>query len=150
PLPLFLSECYISFATEPLSTSSSHAHHLTVEINAAIDADRFLSVLVMNLLDNTVTLGAGPESHIWMKLREAADTYEITIADDGPGISDSVKKTLFDPNHRFGGVGIHQASQIVRKYGGSIEVGDRVTSDSLQDANFLIRLPKTREPSQTE
>ncbi len=111
-------------------------------VNAAIDADRFLSVLLMNLLDNTVTHSAGPGCHVWVKLEDAGDAYEISIADDGPGISDSVKKTLFDPNRRFGGVGIHQASQIARKYGGSIEVGNRVPSDSSQGAKFLIRLPK--------
>ncbi|MFW9800138.1 MAG: sensor histidine kinase [Candidatus Thorarchaeota archaeon] len=151
-----LTKTYLCLALKESVQSFTERHEdIVVDLdcptmNAAIDADRFLSVLMMNLLDNTVTHSAKPGCHVWVKLEEVADGYEIAIADDGPGISDSVKKTLFDPNRRFGGVGIHQASQIVREYGGSIEVGDRVPSDSSLGAKFLVRLPKRREHSQAE
>lgn len=56
-----------------------------------------------------------------------------------------MKKTLFDPNRRFGGVGIHQAFQIARKNGGTTEVEDRVPGYSSKGAKFSIWLPKSKK-----
>ncbi|MHA1483917.1 MAG: ATP-binding protein, partial [Candidatus Thorarchaeota archaeon] len=66
----------------------------------------------------------------------------VLISDNGPGLTESKKEFFFDPERRFGGVGVHQAMSIVRKYHGRISVHDRITGDPGQGAEFLIWLPK--------
>ena len=80
---------------------------------------------------------------VWQENAIAKSGYEISIADNGPGISDEKKRNLFDPEKRFGGVGIHQALRIAQKYGGHISVDDRVANNSGQGAKFLTWLLKS-------
>jgi len=109
---------------------------------ATIKADQYLDNLLVNLLENATIHNNKSPRRVWVVLREAKGGYEISIADNGPGISDEKKRNLFDPERRFGGVGIHQALRIAQKYGGHINVDDRVANDSSQGAKFLIWLPK--------
>ena len=62
----------------------------------------------------------------------------VAISDNGPGISDTMKASLFDMSRRFGGIGLHQAKQIIEKYGGRIEVHDRVPSAFSKGAEFRL------------
>lgn len=109
---------------------------------AKVRADKYISLLLMNILENAVRHSEDEDTHIWVKLDSHEDKYEIAISDDGPGISDEVKKFLFDPNRRFGGVGIHQACQIAEKYGGHIEVADRIEGEPRSGAEFRVWLPR--------
>jgi signal transduction histidine kinase len=68
--------------------------------------------------------------------------YEVSIADNGIGIPDAVKASLFDTSRRFGGLGLHTARYIVEKYNGRIEVHDRVNGNPGQGAEFRIWIPK--------
>ena len=70
------------------------------------------------------------------------DFFEISIADNGRGISDSTKESLFDVSRRFGGVSLHQSKEIIDKYRGTIEVFDRVPGDQKEGTVFKVRLPK--------
>ena len=107
-----------------------------------VKADKFLGNLLTNLLENAVLHNNSKIRHLWVGLSEANEGFKISIADNGPGIPDSKKETLFDPERRFGGVGIHQALRITRKYGGRMNIHDRVHGDSSQGAEFRIWLPK--------
>lgn len=109
---------------------------------AKVRADKYISLLLTNILENAVRHSDAKDTHIWVTLDLEGDNYEIAISDDGPGISDEVKKFLFDPNRRFGGVGIHQACQIAEKYGGRIEVTDRIEGDPKGGAEFKVWLPR--------
>jgi PAS domain S-box-containing protein len=109
---------------------------------AIINADQYLVNLLVNLLENAVIHNNKRPRRVWVTLREAKGGFEISIADNGPGISDEKKENLFDPERRFGGVGIHQALRIAQKYDGHINVDDRVANDSSQGAKFQLWLPK--------
>ncbi|MFQ5833663.1 MAG: ATP-binding protein [Candidatus Thorarchaeota archaeon] len=106
-----------------------------------IRADRYLEVLLMNLLENSVLHNNKKTRQLWIVLNEVDNGYEISIADNGPGIPDEKKETLFDPERRFGGVGIHQAIQIAHKYGGKLSVHDRIYGKPEQGARFRLWLP---------
>jgi len=110
---------------------------------AIIYADQYLMTLLANLLENAVIHNNKRPRRVWVALRKAKGGFEISIADNGPGITDERKENLFDPERRFGGVGIHQALRIARKYDGHISVDDRVANDSSQGAEFLVWLPKS-------
>jgi signal transduction histidine kinase len=106
-----------------------------------IRADEFLGHLLMNLLENAIIHNNEKVRHLWIFLSEVEGGYVVSIKDNGPGITEEKKKNLFDPNRRFGGVGIHQAMRIVRKYGGKISIHDRVSGDPSQGADFRVWFP---------
>ena len=109
---------------------------------AFVSADEFLEQLLNNILENTVEYNEKRVRKVWVELRKSVEGYTVSIKDNGSGISDEEKETLFDPSRRFGGVGIHQSIRILQKYGGDMTVHDRVTSNPSQGSEFRIRFPK--------
>jgi nitrogen fixation/metabolism regulation signal transduction histidine kinase len=109
--------------------------------DAIIKADQFLNNLILNVLSNAVRHSERTDKRVWVELREESSGYEIDISDNGPGISDDMKKNLLNPDRRSGGVGIHQCMQIVSKYGGKFEVLDRVEGNPEEGARISIWLP---------
>jgi signal transduction histidine kinase/CheY-like chemotaxis protein len=110
-----------------------------------VRADKFLDLMVKNLLENAAGHSDEEDMQIWVKLRDSNGGFELSIADDGPGIRDELKEVLFDPNRRFGGVGIHVVRQIAEKYGGHIQVRDRIEGQHNMGAEFRVWLPKAAE-----
>ena len=64
----------------------------------------------------------------------------IRISDDGPGVSEVVRATLFQKgvSTRGGGLGLYLSRQVIETMGGSIEL---VSSKSGEGAVFEIKLP---------
>jgi PAS domain S-box-containing protein len=109
---------------------------------AVVESDQFLEQLVTNLIENAVEHNPRPERQVWVTLREVEEGFELSIADNGEGISGSLKGAIFDVSRRYGGVGLHQAKQICDKYGARIEVKDRVSGETSAGAEFVIWFPK--------
>jgi two-component system cell cycle sensor histidine kinase/response regulator CckA len=126
-----------------------HEEHKNVDVlselevsPAIIEADRYLCHMIMNILSNAVKHNNSNEKKVWTRLVESEDGYELAIADNGPGIKDSLKKNLLDPERRSGGVGILQCIQIASKYGGTVDLLDRVDGDWSQGTKVRVWLPK--------
>ncbi len=115
--------------------------------DAIIKADEYLELLISNLLMNAVEHNHKEDKRVWVKLREQEDTIVLSIADNGPGISDASKIGIFDMSRRFGGLGLHQSKQIIDKYSGDIIVVDRVVGDYTKGVEFRLRFPKQRKKS---
>jgi PAS domain S-box-containing protein len=109
---------------------------------AVINADKFLNHLIMNILSNAEKYNEKERKKIWVELITVDGGYAVTIADDGPGISDAMKKNLLNPERRSGGVGIHQCVQIASKYRGTFDIQDRVEGDYTKGAKFRFWLPR--------
>lgn len=74
-----------------------------------IDADREqLRRLLLNLLLNAVQALAGTGGTIELSCRRTAAGAEIAIADDGPGVPEALRATMFEPyvTGRTGGTGL--------------------------------------------
>lgn len=108
---------------------------------APILADGYLELLITNILTNAVEHNPEPSKKVWVNLEKEGEEFVVSIADNGPGISASVKESLLNNARRFGGLGLHQANQIAEKYEGRIEVEDRVEGKPDEGARFLIRIP---------
>jgi PAS domain S-box-containing protein len=126
---------------------SSQAENVVFETsisvrNALVEADDFLELLISNIMMNAIEHNPRDEKSVWVKLSEVDSGYIISIADNGAGIPNPVKASLFDTSRRFGGLGLHTAHYIVEKYDGRIEVHDRVTGNPGEGAEFRIWLPK--------
>ncbi len=109
---------------------------------ADVLADSYLELLIANILMNAVEHNPHDVKKVWVRVFEDGDWYVISVADNGTGVPDSAKRSLFDRARRFGGLGLHHSRQIVEKYGGRITVRDRVPGDHTQGAEFLIWIPK--------
>lgn len=108
---------------------------------AIVDADQFLEQLLDNIIDNAIEHNPKPERKVWVVLEKKGDGFDISIADNGPGISEALKTAIFDVSRRYGGVGLHQSKQICDKYGGRISVHDRIPTHPHEGVEFLIWLP---------
>ncbi len=92
-----------------------------------VNADSALSQLVWNLMENATKHNRNPKKRIWINGRRVrGNKFKITIADNGPGLSDSKKIQVFSSERRFGGVGLHLVRRLIKKYGAMLEIKDRV------------------------
>jgi len=116
--------------------------NLNIEVqNAKVMADAFLENLILNILENGVVHNTSNTKIMWMSLEQVENGFNVSIADNGPGIPDHLIGSLFDAERRFGGVGIHQSARLAKKYGGRIKLGRRVMEDVSQGSQFIIYLP---------
>ena len=129
----------LSKSSETITFETSFEVH-----DAIVEADDFLELLLSNILINAIEHNPRDEKKVWVGLKEVEIGYVVSIADNGRGISDALKASLFDTSRRFGGLGLHTAHYIVEKYNGHISVNDRVPGDSTQGAEFCIWIPKPR------
>jgi K+-sensing histidine kinase KdpD len=112
--------------------------------NFHVEADVLLGEMVWNLLENAARHNPKDEKQVWVTCETKGDYCSLVIADDGPGLSDMRKKTLFSERKHGGGVGIALVSQMIRKYGGSVEVQDRVIGKPAKGSKFLVTLRKAQ------
>jgi signal transduction histidine kinase len=107
-------------------------HGITPEIKnlpetLMVNADSALSQLVWNIMENAVKHNRNPKKRIWIDGRRSrGNKFKLAIADDGPGLSDAKKIQIFNPERRFGGVGLHLVRRLVKKYGAILEIKNRV------------------------
>ncbi len=113
--------------------------------NPQVNGDKFIEQLLMNILENAVEFNERKDRKLWIDIQESGQGFQVSIKDNGQGISDAKKDSLFDPSRRFGGIGIHQTIRILQKYGGNISIHDRVASDPTQGAEFRLWFPKAKE-----
>jgi two-component system phosphate regulon sensor histidine kinase PhoR len=127
-------------------------HHATVFINTEGDThlqgDRLhLLSVVFNLLDNALKYG---NSNIAIKfdLREKENEVELSVADNGIGISPEYKDKVFEKffrvplgnthNTKGYGLGLSYVAHVVQRHKGKIEVESQPGLGS----KFVITLPK--------
>lgn len=142
-----LDVCLCKAVKETVGEFETQNEEVVVElacdvVRAPINANEHIHTLLMNILTNAVKHNLSPDNHIWIDVNEVDGGFEVIVSDDGPGIPDKNKATLFDPERRFGGVGIHQAKQIAEKFGGCISVADRIEGTYSEGASFKIWIPK--------
>jgi PAS domain S-box-containing protein len=115
-----------------------------VDDAAIVWADALLGELVWNLLENAARHNVSEGRRVWVSASKKNETFQLSISDNGPGISKAKKKLLFDKTKRSGGVGLTLVFQMVRKYGGTIKVTDRVKGDPSKGARFTITLKEAK------
>ncbi len=110
---------------------------------AIVKADEYVGHLFTNVLENAILHNPAETKHVWVSLKEEGGGFEVSIADDGSGIDDAMKRALFDQDRRYGGLGLHQAKRILAKYGGRIEVRDRIEGRPEKGALFRLWFPSS-------
>ncbi len=109
----------------------------TFESLVIAEAVRIEQVLV-NLFQNALDAG-GQNARITIGLAVRDNRVEVSIADDGPGLSEAVRETLFQPfssSKRDGlGLGLVISRDIMVDFGGELVAGSRE-----KGALFILRL----------
>jgi len=128
-------------------------HHATVSINTEGDThlqgDRLhLLSVVFNLLDNALKYGNG-NTAIKFDMKEKENEIELSVADNGIGISQEYKDKVFEKffrvplgnthNTKGYGLGLSYVSHVVQRHKGKIEVESQPGLGS----KFIITLPKS-------
>ncbi len=152
-VPIDVSET-VEMAIEALQNGSKG---LTTPIEAEIAPDlppvrgdaHQIAQVVLNLVTNADQAiresGKGSLVRIAARHDTAADMVEIVVADDGPGIPDSIQRRIFDPlftTKPVGtgtGIGLALCHRIVTAHAGRIEV----MPDRGEGATIVVRLPAT-------
>ena len=110
-----------------------------------VDADVLLGELIWNLLENSARHNPTDNKEVWASINSKGDSVFLSIGDNGPGLSDTRKKSLFTERSHAGGVGLKLVRQMIRKYGGSVEVVNRVKGKPSEGVNFIVTLRKTKK-----
>jgi signal transduction histidine kinase len=114
-------------------------------IDFEVELDRFRMVQAFrNMLENSLAACRDPVQ-IQINCRkvqlDGASAIEISVRDNGPGLSPDARKNVFEPffttKTKGTGLGMAIARRIIDAHGGKIAVGD-----SSAGAEFIISLPK--------
>jgi signal transduction histidine kinase len=111
-----------------------------------VDANEALDNVFANLLNNAIEHNDTTDPRVTVELEADGRTATVRIGDDGPGIPDDRKETVFEP--RTGsdhGFGLYLVRTLVVSYGGTIRVEDNDPRGSV----FVVELPRRREPSRS-
>mgnify|MGYP000857309652 CR=1 FL=1 len=115
--------------------------------NLPVMADALLPEVFANLIGNSIKFG-GPEVEVAIRVDEQNGEVLISVEDTGPGIPDEIKEALF---MRFGqtwgsksgqGLGLYITRMLITRYGGRVEVGDRVPGRPECGAAFRFTLKR--------
>jgi two-component system CheB/CheR fusion protein len=126
-----------------------------VRVNCTCDAGTiqlatgFVHEAVVNIMENALKYGCtDPTPRIDVAGRILRDTLEISIADNGKGISPENHQKIFEPFRRLdpdaapgSGVGLLAVKRLVHRVGGSITL----ESKEGQGAKFTLRVPLSED-----
>jgi signal transduction histidine kinase len=117
------------------------------EILVDIDADRIRTV-IRNLLENAVKYSLPDSRPVEVSATQNGQSVVIRVTDDGPGIPECDRRSLFEPFFRVDrsrskktggyGLGLSIAKRIVEAHGGTIAAENNAN----RGASFVVTLPK--------
>jgi sensor domain CHASE-containing protein len=117
-----------------------------------VRANEMLGVVFDNLFSNSIKFG-GPEVEITVTAQEIGDgMLEISVTDNGPGITDAMKPGVFDrflkdsTTRSSYGLGLHIVKMLIESFGGKVWAGDRVEGDFRQGAAIRFTLKEEPDP----
>jgi signal transduction histidine kinase len=108
-------------------------------------ANEALLSVIDNLIENSVTHGEATRIDISIQAIRIHDQpfVEIRVADNGSGISDTIKNRIFDEEFSFGprartGLGLYIVKKNIELYQGQIEVEDNSPSGTV----MILKIPE--------
>ena len=99
----------------------------------------------VNLLENAVQ-AVGNTGTVTLEASAGPDKVELVLEDSGPGVSDIIRRRIFEPlmttKARGIGLGLPLVKRILERHGGSIAYAPREG----RGARFVLRLPSPSSP----
>jgi len=107
----------------------------------AVRASDRLETAVRHLLENAVEHNDAADPHVEVAVTVGAETVRLVVTDNGPGIPDQLKQSLFDPGEDGFGGGLSLVYTLVTGYGGEVSVADADPSGT----RFVVELPRDED-----
>lgn len=109
----------------------------------SIQANEMLSSVFRNLVKNAIQHNDKPIAEVTVSATEQDETVTIRIADNGPGVPDDQKESIFGKGERNlnsagTGIGLYLVHSLVSGYNGKVWVEDNDPEGSI----FTVELPK--------
>jgi signal transduction histidine kinase len=132
---------------EEIDTIRSTDQHVTIDIDGELAdqevlANQMLEAVFRNLLRNAVQHNDKETPEITVSAERQDEMVAVRLADNGPGISDSHKASIFEKGE-LGlesdgtGIGLYLVDTLVSKYGGEVWVEDNEPDGAV----FVVTLP---------
>jgi len=110
--------------------------------DARVRADEYLEMLLSDLLSNSCEHCIKDGAQVWVSLAEGETAYELEVSDNRPILIENLKNDQLGTSHCFRGQRLHLVHYILEKYGGTLEVLNRVKDEPSQGTKFKIAFPK--------
>ena len=118
-------------------------------ILASVDSEKIRTVL-RNLLDNAFKYSLPDSQPIILSASETEDCVVIRVQDDGQGIPDAERSSIFEPFFRIDpsrskktggyGLGLSMCKRIVEAHGGAIDI----ESNPGRGVSFVVKIPQSK------
>lgn len=152
-----LSSTLEDVASEITAVGGKRVHiEMSTKPDSFILASPMIREVFMNLLINSVR-HSEEEVHITVRQNRIYDGgreyHKFIIEDDGPGIPDDVKPSIFLRKYRGrtkakgSGLGLYLTKRLVEEHGGKIWMEDRVPGNHAKGVRFIVHLPTVSMPS---
>ncbi|MBV0900618.1 sensor histidine kinase [Haloarcula salina] len=125
-------------------TLRSEYEHPSIECELSgdhyVQANKLLEEVLLSILRNAVEHNDADTPSVTVSVQEASDWLQVRIADDGPGISDELKATVFErgltPDQTAGGFGIYFVSVMMELYNGTLWFEDNEPTGTVAVLEF--------------
>jgi|GEM_PF-356681 len=94
------------------------------EEDVAVAADDIVSRVFANLLSNAVEHNDAETPRVDVDVEADQATVTVDIADNGPGIPESMRESLFDRGPGDHGLGLYLVGVLVDRYDGAVELAE--------------------------
>ena len=110
--------------------------------SATLAANEMISSVFRNLLKNAIQHNDKEVAEVIISVAEHEETVTVQIADNGPGVPDGQKETVFGKGEQGldssgTGIGLHLVDRIVKLHNGKVWVED----NEPEGAIFSVELP---------
>jgi signal transduction histidine kinase len=107
--------------------------------SAPVLANDAVRTVVSNLIENAIEHNDTDEPSVHVTVEPEAETVRLCVHDNGPGIPDERKRTVFEPRpDDTGRGGLNVVSTLVESYGGEIRIQDNQPRGSV----FVVTFPR--------
>lgn len=111
---------------------------LTVDGDAYVPADDLLPRIFSNILANAVEHNPSESPSVSVRIETSPEVVRVNIADDGPGVSDAERESLFERSQEDHGLGLYLVRVLAERYDGTVELAETGEDGSV----FVVELPR--------
>jgi len=145
PEPVDLSAVLREEVATVRSTYDTLSVTADVPDDVVVQADEMLPAVFGNLLSNAVQHNDADDRRVHIAVRAGAESVEVRVRDNGPGVPDPEKEAVFEQGYSSsgGGFGLFFVRTMIDHYGGSIHIEDNQPRGSV----FVVSLPRAEQGS---
>jgi len=130
-----LAECRAQFDDVVLEATLPDA--------VAVRGNQGLQWIFSNLLENAIEHNDGDAPRVRVTVDAAPETVRVTIADNGPGISEATRESLFERKSTNHGLGLYLSQILANRYDGTVDL----TNTGPDGSVFVVTLPRASSPA---